>query len=121
MDAKPNVPLTELKLPKSGDVVVMAEYLTTGQSRELQKILLQGGHFDVEEGKMKDIPVDMFLEMQDRAAELLIKQIKKQDGKTESFTTEWLYNLPVEDGNLVYERVNEITQASTLTPEEKKK
>ncbi|MHA1842393.1 MAG: hypothetical protein ACTSYW_10505 [Candidatus Heimdallarchaeota archaeon] len=110
----------ELKLPKTGYIVVISPFLTIGQSRELQKILLGKAEIDPTTAQLKKIPVETFLEMQDKAAELLIKEIKKGD-KSQPFSKEWLSNLPVEDGNLIYDKINEITGAATLTPERKKK
>jgi len=119
-DAKNGIPLLEVQLPVSGYTVVIYQYLTTGESRELQKIMLEGGTFNPEAGKIENMPVDTFLKMQDKAAEFLIKEIKNKDGASQPFSFEWLYNLPVTDGNLVYDKINEITGASTLTPEGKK-
>jgi len=114
------IPLLELKLG-NGQTVFMAEYLTTGQSRELQKILIGTGSFNPEEKKMDKVPMGTFLDMQDKAAEFLIKSIKNADGVEATFTKEWLYNLPVKDGNKVYEKINLITADSQLTEEGKKK
>lgn len=120
-DVQAGITLQELKLPKTGYTVVFSPYITTGQSRELQRIILEGGSVDPETAKIGKVSVESFLKMQDRSAEFLIKEIKNKDGQREDFTLLWLSELPVEDGNLVYERVNLLTQQSTMTPEAKKK
>ena len=114
------IPIRKLKLPKTGYEVSIQEYLTTGQSRELQKVLLGKGSFDTEAGKFSGLTGDTFLEMQDKAAVILIKSVSKGESK-EPFTLEWLSNLPLEDGNLIYEEINKITGSSNLSKEAKKK
>lgn len=115
------IPLQELRLPETGEIVMLSKYVTTGQSRELQRVMLKGGQFDVEAGKMQTLQVDTFFEMQDKAAELLIKEVKDKDGNVHSFSREWLYGLPVSDGNLIYEKLNEITALANPGGEIKKK
>lgn len=111
-----------LNLPVTKSVVTMKGYLTTGQSRQLQKILLSKGEFDAAAGAMKGIAPDTFLDMQDQAAELLITEVKNPDGTATVFTKEWLYELPMGDGNVVYEKVNEVMgTTSSLSDEGKKK
>lgn len=110
-----------IKLPASGETVLFRPFLTTGQSRELQKILLKKGTFNTEAGKLENVGTETFLEMQDRAAEFLIVGGKSKDGVDFKFTMDWLSNLPVSDGNIVYNKINEITQASNLSAESKKK
>lgn len=115
------IPLTELKLPKSGYTVKIAKYLTIGQSRDLQRHMFKDGQYDIEAGKLKDLPVDAFLDMQDRAAEFLIKEVINKENQSQPYTQEWLYNLPIEDGNLLYNEINKVTSASNLSEEDKKK
>lgn len=109
-----------IKLPVSGQIVTFKPYLTTGQSRELQKILLSKGSFNTEAGKLEGVSTETYLDMQDKAAGYLIQSIKSTNGAESTFTPDWLYNLPVQDGNLVYEKINEITQSTNLSKEAKK-
>ena len=116
---KTAIPTHELKL-SSGDIVVFYDYLTTGESRQLQKLLLAGGKFNAETGKIEDLPIDQFLDIQDKSAESVIKEVKVGDADAVAFSQDWLNSLPVEVGNEVYEEVNRITQVSNLAKEEKK-
>lgn len=120
-DVQAEIALQELKLPKTGYTVVLAPYLTTGQSRELQRVILEGGNFDPDTGKIGKMSVDSFLKMQDKAAQFLIKEVKNKEGISQPFDFDWLSNLPIDDGNLVYEKINKLTQQSTLAQEAKKK
>jgi len=115
------IPTIELKLPKTGYAIVIRQYLTIGQSRDLQKILLAEGSFNTETNKFENFSTKTFLTMQDKAAEYLVKEYKDEKGIIQPFSQEWLSNLPVDDGSLIYEKINELTNASTLTKEAKKK
>lgn len=117
---KTNIPTHELRL-ENGDVVVFYNYLTTGESRELQKLLLASGKFNTDTNKIEDISISSFLDIQDKSAVFVIKELKIGGGdESVAFDQEWLNNLPVEFGNVVYEEVNKISQVSQLTQEEKK-
>lgn len=118
-ELKKNIPTHEVKLD-NGEVVIFYDYITTGESRELQKLLLEGGKFDAQKGTIDNLPLSTFLESQDKAATFVIKAIKDKDGNEQEFVKEWLDSLPVELGNVVYEEINNITQVSNLTTEEKK-
>ena len=118
-ESKKEIPTREVKL-STGEVVVIYNYMTTGDSRKLQRLMLEKGKFDPQTGDIVNLPVSVFLEMQDAAAKILIKEIKDGEGGAMSFSQEWLDNLPIKDGNKVYDTLNEITQEATMLPEEKK-
>lgn len=118
-DFKNNIPTHEITLV-NGDVVVFYDFLTTGESRELQKILLEKGKFNSQTGQIEDLPLATFLESQDKAANFVIKEIKPKGEEAGSFSLDWLNGLPVEMGNVVYDEVNRLTQASQLSPDKKK-
>src|SRR5438034_10567433 len=111
----------EIVLPLSVETVSIKPWLTTGQSRELQKILLSKGDININDTKESKINPITFFEMQDRGAELLIQEIKQKDGTATTFSQDWLNNLHMTDGNLVYEKINEIINLSNLSEEGKKK
>ncbi len=112
-DVRSEIPLSELDLPKTGSKVVIYEYLTIGQSRELQRILMVKGSFNAETSKMENLSTEAILEVQDKAAEFLVNEIKIKTGETIPFTREWLYNLPIEDGNIVYNKITELMNPAT--------
>ena len=113
-------PTFEVKLPETGDTVVMKKYITTGQSRELQKIVLKSGTFNTDKGSFDNLPVAVFMDMQDKAAELIITKVIDKEGKESPYKPDWLYNLPQPDGQLVYDKINEVTNTSVLSAEERK-
>lgn len=116
---KAGIPTEELTLT-NGETVVFYKFLTTGESRELQRMLLAGGKFSTEKGKLEDIPSSIILDIQDKSAEFLVKEVKHKDGTVEAYNKDWLYRLPLEDGNKVYDKINKINSESNLTPKEKK-
>lgn len=115
---KGNIPVHELTL-ENGEVVVFYDFLTTGESRELQKILLEKGKFNSQTNQIEDLPLTVFLESQDKAASFVVKEIKA-NSEVKPFSVEWLSSLPVELGNLIYEEVNRLTQLSQLSSDKKK-
>lgn len=111
-----------LELPFSKAVITLKGFITTGQSRELQRVLLSHGEFDPSNpsGAMKNMKPEAVLEMQDKAAEMLIINVRQND-VDQPFTKEWLYNLPMQDGNAVYEKINELIGATANLSEDAKK
>jgi hypothetical protein len=110
----------EIKLPVTGQTAVMYQYLTIGQSRELQRIIISEGNLDINKGTMENVNASAVFKMQDRAAELLIKEYIDIDGNRHPFSADWLNNLPIGDGTLVYNKVNELVGESNLSSEAKK-
>jgi hypothetical protein len=111
----------EVKLPVTGFTVVLKPFLTIGQSRELQSMLFEEGEFDVDAGKFTKMNPNAFLKMQDKAVGFLVQEIKDSAGVVVAYAQEWFNSLPVDDGNLLYAKVSEMTNASKLTEEAKKK
>lgn len=111
----------ELMLPETGDTAIIKSYLTIGQSRELQRIIFQGSRFNPDSNKFDALPVETVFSMQDVAMKMLVTQVRKKDGTVIDFTPEWASNLPVKDGNLLYQKVSELVEAAQLTDESKKK
>ena len=115
---KENIPTHELKL-ENGDVIIFYDFITTGESRELQKMLLEHGKFNSQTGQIEDLALNVFLESQYKAASFVTKEVKVKD-VSQAFSQEWLNGLPVDMGNKVYDEVNRITQVSQLTQDKKK-
>lgn len=116
---KANIPTHELKL-ENGNVVIFYDYVTTGESRQLQKILLEKGKFNSKSEQIEDLPLVVFFESQDKAASFVIKEVKIGDKEAKPFDEAWLSALPEKIGNVVYEEVNNLTQMSQLAKDKKK-
>lgn len=111
----------ELKLEQSKKTVVMKKYLTTGQSRELQRLLLSKGTFNATDSKFENIPPQVYLDMQDTALKFLVIEIRDVEGNSFPYTKEAIDELPIKDGNVVYEQTNKIIEESNLNEEARKK
>lgn len=110
-----------IELPITKAQVTVKSYLTTGQSRQLQRILLTQGVLSKEGVNVENITPESALDMQDRAASFLIAEIKNADGTSVTFTQQWLDDLPVTDGNVVYEELNRLIGESSLSADDRKK
>jgi len=109
--SKENIPTTIIKLPVTGKEVVVYNYLTTGEHRRLQKETIAGSKIDPLTGTVESISGDVLFDAQDLALSFLVKDFNREE----------IDNLPVEDGTLLYEKVQEIVNNSLLTKEAKKK
>ncbi len=116
-------PTTEIILPISGAKVILYEFLTTFQDREIKKIALKTVSFNNETGSVNSNVTGEFLsEAEDLALGFLIKEIQPVGAEpiTDGFV-DYIGGLHKEDGDVVYTKVNKITSGSKLSPEDKKK
>ena len=115
---KSNIPTREVKL-STGETVHLYTYLTIGESRQLQKTLLAGGKLDLKEGQLEEVSPALYMDMQDQALTFLVKNITKAE-EVKPFSMDWLNSLSIEDGNKVYDVVNDVVQSSQMAGDEKK-
>lgn len=108
---KDNIPTTTIKLPVSGKEVVVYNYLTTGENRQVQKAMVRGTKVNPESGRVDDIDGAVLFDVQDLAMSFLIKDFNKEE----------IDSLVIEDGDFLYAKVQEITTNSSLTLDSKKK
>lgn len=118
-NAKVGIPVHEITLT-NGNIVVFYNYLTTGEFKQLQKLLLESGKFNTATSQIADIPLSVFMDYQDKAATFLIKEVKINEIPDQSFSMTWLDNLPRTIGDEVYKEVQNLTGVSTLSQDEKK-
>lgn len=115
--------LVELQLPKSGYKVFLKESLTIGQSRRLQRQLLANGKFDSNSKTVEDISPDAFFDMQEKAIDMVIQRVVDKNGTEIGSTSyvDFVNDLPVADGNLIYDQITEIINGSSLSDDAQKK
>lgn len=121
----------ELSLPDSGATVFMYETLTIGDSRKIQRTMMSEIKMDitadVEGGDNKGsvtsdkISGAIVMDQQEAVLKLLIHKIVDKDGKTVENIEDFIYNLSLKDGRLVYKKVEDIDAGSTLSVSDKKK
>lgn len=97
----------KIKLPLTGKEVVIYTFITGGEKRQINEILVgDTASFEAGTGQVKgDIPLSKVYEANNKAVELLIVSI---DEKTED-VTKILNDLPSKDYDFVYNEINEIT------------
>lgn len=111
----------DIELPDSRARVSLYEYLTNGESRSIKRIALSSFRYEVKGGEsVQNFPAEVTLDMQDKALSFLIKEIYIGDIKIEDVSS-FVNDLTENDGRILYDKVDEITKASTLSPEQKKK
>lgn len=117
---KANIPTQELKLD-SGETVAMYEYLTTGEYREIQKIMLKGGKFNSQTEKLESLSAEVYMEAQDKGVSFMVKSVTGTDKvSVKEFSFDWFNSLKVADGNKVYDFVNNSIKDAQLPAEAKK-
>lgn len=108
---KDEIPTTTLKLPITGKEVVVYNYLTGGESRQLQRLILGGASIDPQTRTVSPISGSIIFDSQELAVSFLVKGYNKEE----------IDNLPGDDSDFLYAKIDEITQKSKLSDESKKK
>lgn len=114
-------------LPKSGAKVELYAYLLGGEKRQIRKIAIDAMNMSMNasssEPEIKDVSGGFTMDMEDLALKFLVKSIEGSDGKiiAEERITEFVYNLSDTDSDFLYDAVNEVTAASDMTKDDKKK
>lgn len=116
---KSAVPTQEVKL-SNGEKLVIYKYLTIGESRDLQRIFLKGGNFDVNKQEFLAMSGEVFLEVQDTALSFLAKEVIRGEEKFD-FSQEWFNALSIEDGTKVIDAITDITNAAQAVGTDEKK
>ena len=117
-------PIIELTLPECQARVILYQFLVNGEYREIQRSLLKDVKIDTknpEQVEIGELSGQFALDQQDLTLSFLIKEIFTQDGTKVEDTKAFVYTLSVDDASILYEKINELSEASKLTKEAKKK
>lgn len=116
-------PTTEIILPISGNRVVFYEFLTTGQFREIKNLSFKDIKFSPTGSVAGEgISANFIVEGEVLAFRGLVKEVfDKDDKKIEGDLYEYTNELHYKDGQAIYDKINELTRDSDLSPESKKK
>lgn len=114
-----------LILPESKAKVILYTYISNGQFRQIQKELFKDIKAPSDPAEIKKVLANMSasrgFDQQDIALRFLIKEAFYKDGKKVENIDEFLFDLRVTDGNILYDKVREALEESNLKPELKKK
>lgn len=130
-----NRPVTEIVLPESQAKVVLYQYLTGGQYRDIQKGLFKNTSIDasglgvnkeeraevLSKELLKNVPAAILFEQSELTLQFLIKEIHDQQGTKIDDHKAFVYNLTQKDSDFLYSKADELEQASRLGDEVKKK
>lgn len=111
----------ELVLPKSGARVILFAYLRNGDFRQIQRKIADQIKIDPANPSKPDIKASLAYDEQEFGLELLTKEVFNKAGEKIENTKDFYYDLDMSDGEILYAKINEITQGSTLDDESRKK
>lgn len=119
-------PTVEIVLPDSKATFILFSYLRHGDNRKLIRKITDSINItpDMVEGKnatVDKISGGIVVDQEDYALELMTKDIKDQAGNSIVDKIDFIYNLTKRDGKILIDKVNELTNASSLSEEDKKK
>jgi len=103
----------EITLPKTQQKVTIKDEMTWGDSKAIEKAFMSGTNMQSTTKKAQEGDVDLSFdpEAQMEAIYVMIQQFVtniEEDGQEKQFSRNWLDNLPMEDGDALYEKVNEV-------------
>ncbi|MCX6785913.1 MAG: hypothetical protein NTZ18_03635 [Candidatus Komeilibacteria bacterium] len=102
-----------IKLSDNTDVDIVT-YLTWGEKEQIQSIFVGGAKVNKidAQNQIGDVTFEenMLFDAKIKALSLAIKSIRLSDGQEVSFTREWMENLRSEDGDLIFNAVNQMNK-----------
>lgn len=92
----------------NGEEVKIISFITWGEKERIESIILNG--VKVGNAGIKEYDMGSLAERQYKLLELCIKEIKTATGESKQFSRDWMDNLSVEDGDLVFNTVDALTK-----------
>lgn len=100
--------MKEVKLKNHTVKIKENDELTYGDIEEIQALLTS--EVQMQGGEMSGVSGEGLKKYNHKIAELAITEIVNQDGNYETFTVDWLQNLPAKDGMKLIEELQEQTK-----------
>jgi len=107
----------------SGYTVYLKPYLTFRQKRELDRFLASKMMVDpINQTKKTEIPASIYYDTQDLLLKFLIEKVTDTQNVTYTgdAAIERILSMKEEDGKMVFDKIDELTQAKTLSDDAKK-
>lgn len=114
---------TEIILPRSGAKVVLYNWLSNGQYTEIQKKTLEAvkmNFTDLENPKIEEFSSQFAIDANAMTIQFLIKEVFLKTGEKVEDVAKFVYDISKSDGDVLREKVQELSQSSTLSDEQKK-
>lgn len=93
---------------KNGDVVKIIAFLTWGEKEEIQNVYASGA--EINATGLSGYKVEVVAKAKEKLLSLAVKEITKKDGEVVQFSMDYINNLSVEDGDALFEAVDEMTK-----------
>lgn len=116
-------PTKQITLPDSGALVTLYESLTYGDYRKIQRALTDSVKISYNEGekpRVDEIPASIMMDQSEMTVKFLVKEVTL-DKVIVNDLDKFIYDLSINDGDLLYKTVEELTGGSVLSKEDKKK
>ena len=112
----------EIILPDSQAKVVFYDFLSTGDVRKIRRAIAETMLINVKDGDAIVAPISggVGMAQEDIVLECVIKEII-YEGAVVSDVKQFIYDLSIKDGDLIYSEANRISTDSELSKEAKKK
>lgn len=119
-------PTEDLKLEESGAVITLYSNITTGDFRKIQRTIITEMKVRIDpsnptESKIQDISGAVAMDEEDVVLECLLVKIVDKEGNNVENMKKFIYDLPVNDGNALYDRINAVSAKSSMEKSRKKK
>lgn len=120
----------EITLPKSKARVVLYTYLTFGERRKIKRVAYDAMSLKVKNidhaNKKADIDLSdvhggFQLDAEDLTVETIVKEVYNSANERVTNIKQFISDLQQEDGDILYNKVEELTKNSGLSDEERKK
>lgn len=92
--------------------VDLKETFTWGDKEKLQNVYLKGAKID--QTGMKDFDASVVSEAKYMLLEISILSIRDKEGNNVLFSKEWMNNLEIEDGDLLYSKCDELSNKKKI-------
>jgi len=119
-------PTEDLKLEESGAVVTLYANMTTGDYRKIQRTVMAEMKVKIDPEKptkpeIQDMSGAVTMDQEEAVLDCLLVKIIDKEGNSIENTKKFVYNLPMSDGDALYNKINEISSKSSMGAERKKK
>lgn len=119
-------PTVELKLPETEAVVTLYGNMTTGDYRKIQRAVMNEmkvkvNPSDPSNPDIQDISGAVTMDQEEAVLDCLLVSATDKDGNQIENLRQFVYNLPIKDGDVLYAKVNELSANSSMGKDRKKK
>ena len=95
-------------LPNSKLEVEIITFLTWGEKEMIQNEMFKGAKLN--ETGIGNFDASILLEVKYKLFEIAIKEIRSNDGTKFTFNRDWINNLSIEDGDSLYDSIDELNK-----------